>query len=298
MHYKYVKEKNHYPGFLNMRPEGAARRHVLIDNVRMAPAGEGAIDVRFNVAWDHSWRCEPGEKPVNWDAAWIFLKYREDSVFTVETDDSEENDLWAHAAKADGRAMARVQWETDLTTDADDQALADGFRKLLNARLRVISCHGPSVWLKFGGEGATLGRDDMASTKYCITRLEAPEGRRRHRVSAPSPWLPGKLSPSSADHRVPAGAVVEAAEDGRGVFIHRDQQHTGLGPVAFHDVHIRWLLNHPPNTPVDIWVMGLEMVYIPQGPFWLGDPLGPESDRAEVTGAFHSVPVAHEGNRC
>lgn len=30
--------------------------------------------VRFNLAWSNSWRVSTG--PSNWDAAWIFVKYR------------------------------------------------------------------------------------------------------------------------------------------------------------------------------------------------------------------------------
>lgn len=37
-------------------------------------SGAGTFDVRFDITWKDSWRVKDG--PVNWDAAWVFVKFR------------------------------------------------------------------------------------------------------------------------------------------------------------------------------------------------------------------------------
>src|SRR5579859_7102110 len=39
---------------------------------------QGAKTVTFNIAWDHSWRISA--TPSNWDAAWVFVKFRDCSL--------------------------------------------------------------------------------------------------------------------------------------------------------------------------------------------------------------------------
>jgi formylglycine-generating enzyme required for sulfatase activity len=50
--------------------------NVQVTNVRLT--GQNTTDdftmVEFDISWDNSWRYESG--PSNWDAAWIFIKYR------------------------------------------------------------------------------------------------------------------------------------------------------------------------------------------------------------------------------
>lgn len=49
-----------------------------------------SAQVKFSLTWDHSWRLSDG--PKNWDAAWVFIKYR-----------TLPGDNWSHAyIKADG----------------------------------------------------------------------------------------------------------------------------------------------------------------------------------------------------
>ena len=34
------------------------------------------VEVLFDISWTNSWRFAPSEAPGNWDAAWVFIKYR------------------------------------------------------------------------------------------------------------------------------------------------------------------------------------------------------------------------------
>lgn len=73
-------------------------------------------------------------------------------------------------------------------------------------------------------------------------------------------------------HTAPAGSVIDAPADGKGVFIYRAA--SGSGNVSFANVQLRWdygLDGMADNAPVDISVSAIEMVYVPQGSFQLGD---------------------------
>jgi len=78
---------------------GEARRlpaptSVRVTNVRLGAAAAGIRRVSFDVAWDESWRGpqRPAwvEAADNWDAAWVFVKYRVDGG------------AWEHATLAAG----------------------------------------------------------------------------------------------------------------------------------------------------------------------------------------------------
>lgn len=47
-------------------------------------SAEGRVDVRFNITWQNSWRTSSA--PNNWDAAWVFIKYKD-----------ARTGLWQHA---------------------------------------------------------------------------------------------------------------------------------------------------------------------------------------------------------
>jgi len=77
---------------------------------------------------------------------------------------------------------------------------------------------------------------------------------------------------SSTGHTLPSGAAVSVPSDGKGAFLYRDAD--GSGSVNFSDLQLRWNytadgLNN--TDSVEICVFGIEMVYIPQGNFFVGD---------------------------
>jgi formylglycine-generating enzyme required for sulfatase activity len=113
-------------------------------------------------------------------------------------------------------------------------------------------------------------------------------------------WRHAMLAAEAAKHTVPAGAALEVGKsnDGKkgvGVFIHRAA--AGQGPNDWKGVTLRWLLpvgadaeeggtsefemhamkDKPAEAAAfdpakaEVKVLALEMVYVPQGAFWLGD---------------------------
>ncbi len=108
----------------------------------------------------------------------------------------------------------------------------------------------------------------------------------KYRVgSAAAPWRHATLSAVASDYAVAETAGVAAAfspsADGKGVFVCR--QADGRGPIRWTGVTLRWL-NAPAVTAagadLEVRVFALEMVYVPQGPFYLGDGTSP--------GRFHA----------
>ena len=103
-------------------------------------------------------------------------------------------------------------------------------------------------------------------------------------------WRHASLSSSAADHAIGAnygvlGRIVPAA-DGRGVFMHRAQD--GFGAIGWEDVTLAWDAGADgvdPSSSVEVEVIALQMVYIPEGPFMLGDGL---SVQGQVSAQFES----------
>jgi formylglycine-generating enzyme required for sulfatase activity len=72
------------------------------------------------------------------------------------------------------------------------------------------------------------------------------------------------------------GAVVEGTADSMGVFVYRDAATDGRGPNDW-TLRLKMALPDevsPQDLPTPVHVHGVEMVYVPTGPFSLGDPQG------------------------
>jgi formylglycine-generating enzyme required for sulfatase activity len=86
-----------------------APTYVSFRNVRSSTAGGGTPLVSFDVSWPESWRGPTRPSWVaaadNWDAAWVFLKYR--------VDDGE----WRHATLAAGGHVAPSGVQVDVPAD-------------------------------------------------------------------------------------------------------------------------------------------------------------------------------------
>ncbi len=73
-------------------------------------------------------------------------------------------------------------------------------------------------------------------------------------------------------HTAAAGSFINTSNDGKGVFIYRNAN--GSGSVNFNNIQLKWnygVDGLADNALVDISVSAIEMVYVPQGSFWLGD---------------------------
>ena len=103
---------------------------------------------------------------------------------------------------------------------------------------------------------------------------------KRQACSNTNTWATALLSTTSSDHSTSVASgtnllTVDAVEDGMGVFIERI--YSGLGNIGVHTVTLKLnssMTTSPEITPsaVDNFkVMGIEMVYVPQAQFYIGD---------------------------
>jgi len=77
---------------------------------------------------------------------------------------------------------------------------------------------------------------------------------------------------NTSGHTAPAGSAIDTPPDGKGVFIHRNAD--GTGSNAWSGVILSWNYGADglaDSTTVQACVFALEMVYVPQAPFYLGD---------------------------
>jgi len=90
-------------------------------------------------------------------------------------------------------------------------------------------------------------------------------------------WSHATLSTDASAHSVPAGAALDVGpsddgERGVGVFVSRSAP--GSGPNDWKGATLRWLHEadgvEVPRV-VEFKVLAVQMVYVPQGAFWLGD---------------------------
>ncbi len=90
----------------------------------------------------------------------------------------------------------------------------------------------------------------------------------KYKVGANGQWKHATIFGSNA----PAGATIDVSSDFKGAFIYRTAQ--GSGSVNYTNVQLTWYYGYDGvnnNAAVVVKVFAIEMVYIPQGSFWLGD---------------------------
>jgi len=84
-----------------------------------------------------------------------------------------------------------------------------------------------------------------------------------------SPWAHANLSTNSGDHSVGGGVLqIDAVSDGKGVFIRRSA--LGAGHITSATVVLQFSGSYT-VADTNYEVIGIEMVYVPQGSFTVGD---------------------------
>jgi len=126
-------------GVLQDLPFELAPSYVRVSNVGLGAERGGVRRVSFEVAWDESWRGPDRPSWVaaadNWDAAWVFVKYRVDGG------------AWQHATLAYGPFVAngvrwclcrrgRSRWVRGVQTQANSVPVGPAARRLWSAASR------------------------------------------------------------------------------------------------------------------------------------------------------------------
>lgn len=202
--------------------------------------------VQFDISWDNSWRTAAA--PFNWDAAWVFVKY-----------------------KLKGDYVSAV----DATS--------------LGTILTVSSTTGLRVGMpitKTAGSGTIAAGTVVTSitdaTHFIVSVAPNPVLSGGAVVTGTAIWEHAKLNTSG--HTAPSGSTIDTPTDGTGIFIYRSGN--GTGGNTWTKARLRWNYgadNIADNDKVDINVYGIEMVYVPQGSFAIGDGTSDVAIAAEAT---------------
>jgi formylglycine-generating enzyme required for sulfatase activity len=96
------------------------------------------------------------------------------------------------------------------------------------------------------------------------------------KVQGGTVWNHCTMSTTDLDHTAPAGSEIDASfskdNDGKGVFIYRSSE--GSGSNDWDGIKLLWNYGTDgmgDNDVIEVRVFAIEMVYIPQGAFYLGD---------------------------
>lgn len=203
--------------------------------------------VRFNLSWDNSWRSSSG--PSNWDAAYVFVKYRVGSSDYTLTGASSSGTTITVSSTSDLRAGMVVEKVSGTGSLVDGTVIT-----AINSATTFTVNQAPS--------------SALSSASIYVYRQ----------------WYHAYLNNSGHSAGTGTAASVQSAlvDEGTafnsttnpavGAFIYRSS--TGSGTFSVSNAQLRWnygangILD---NDIVDIKVFAIEMVYVPQASFYLGD---------------------------
>ncbi len=195
--------------------------------------------VQFNISWDNSWRVSTGS--ANWDAAWVFVKFRVGQSNPTFTGASSSGTT----VTVSSTANLRVGMPVRVTGGTGAFAAGTVISSITNATQFVVSAS-PTTPLS----GASI---------ECIRIWEhARLNNTGHTAPTGSTIDAGLLTPGSGFNATTNPAL--------GVFIYRDA--TGTGTNTFNNTQLRW--NYGANgisdgAFVQVQVFAIEMVLVPGG---------------------------------
>lgn len=202
--------------------------------------------VKFNLSWENSWRISTGS--TNWDAAWIFVKFRvgaSDPTFTGVSSSGT-------TVTVNSTTNLRVGMPVRVTAGTGAFAANTFISSITNATQFVVTA-APSTPLS----GASI---------ECIRIWEhARINNTGHTAPSGSTIDAGLLTPGSAFNATTNPAV--------GVFMYRNAN--GSGTNTFNNTQLRWNYGANginDNVAVSVQVFAIEMVFVPGGvDFTVGD---------------------------
>jgi|GEM_PF-1030548 len=89
----------------------------------------------------------------------------------------------------------------------------------------------------------------------------------KYRNGPGQPWQHVQLA--SGGHLAPSGVTVDVASDGMGAFVYRSA--SGSGAFEARNVALNFDARGPQGNASEYRIYALEMVFVPEGPFFLGD---------------------------
>jgi hypothetical protein len=201
--------------------------------------------IQFDVQWENSWRLSSG--PSNWDAAWIFAKFR------VGGSDPQFSNVSSSGTTVtvSSTSQLRVGMPVRVTSGTGTLVTNTTISSITNSTQFVVS-NTPTVAL-------------LNATIICTRVWEhAWLNNSGHTATSGTTISNGLVTPSSSFNATTNPVI--------GIFIYRDAN--GSGTFNGTGTTLRWNYGAhgiKDNQIVDVRVYGIEMVYIPQGSYSVGD---------------------------
>ncbi len=142
--------------------------------------------------------------------------------------------------------------------------------KANNVNLSNVSITGQNVASHFTMIQADISWDNSWRTSTLENNWDAIWLFAKYRLKYTNVWH--HVTFNTGGHTAPSGSVITAPTDGKGVFIYKSSN--GIGTNTWAGAQLRWnygvdgLLD---TNLVEVCLYAIEMVYIPQGSFYLGD---------------------------
>lgn len=195
--------------------------------------------VQFNVTWENSWRLSG--PPANWDAAWVFVKFR------VGTADIEYTTITSTGTSVSVGNTAGLRVGMPVLVTGGTGALAAGtvIQSITNSTTFVLSV-------------SPTSRLIGANIRCCRVWEHAYLNNDGHSAPIGATIDIGRLNPGSA--------FDVSTNPGVGAFIYRSS--VGSGTTTFTSVRLRWNYGAQgvsDDAVIDVNVHALEMVYVPGG---------------------------------
>jgi len=205
----------------------------------------GTVDARFTVSWQNSWRTTSA--PANWDAAWVFLKFRMGNADPTRTGVSSTGttlNVGSTALLRVGMPVIRTAGTGALAANTVITAIPNATQVTISAA-PTTALAGASVRFIRIWEHARLANDAA------------------HLAPAGSTIRTGLLNP--------AATYNATTNYGVGAFIYRSAN--GTGTFTASNVELRWNLGTQglgTGGPIEVCAFAHEMVYVTGGSFRVG----------------------------
>lgn len=224
----------------------ASANNIQISNVQRdtVNASQKWVQIKFDLSWENSWRASTG--PSNWDAAWVFVKFQVGATDPTFTGVSGSGTAFTVSSTAN----LRVGMPVSVTSGTGAFAANTVISSITNTTQFIVS------------DAPTTALSSASIT--CVRIWEhARLDISGHVAASGSSITPGLLTPGSAFNVTTNPAL--------GVFIYRSA--AGSGTNTFSNTRLKW--NYDANgvadtAIVDVRVFATEMVYVPEGSFYVG----------------------------
>lgn len=220
----------------------------------------GTVDIRFDISWQNSWRVSTA--PSNWDAAWVFVKFR------VGTTDPTRTGVNSVGTTLNVGSTTGLRIGMPVIRTAGTGAIP------ANTVITAIP-NGTQVTLSAAPTVALLGATVRFIRIWEHARLANDAG---HFAPPGATIRTGRITPTAAYNAT--------TNYGVGAFIYRSAN--GTGTFTANDVKLRW--NHASqglnaSSEVEVCAYGHEMVYVTGGSFRVGSGAG-----SGIYGEFYTYP--------